>query len=241
MKSVSPLSTRFDIIDPGNVTAHDRAGLRQLLDDTLPHIARLTAELQLATEWCDSLQQTKRTRSAELADVRRIGNAKFLTRIQESNANPVYDHRAGAEAQLPFTLEIELRQEALNFLDYVLVPQATGTAMEIRRDLLRFEHLEAAIYAADSHAALLEKMEAAGIYETHGRVVTMSESTERLKAIANEAGRLAAVAEAELTDWRAKQGIGKQQRYVGGHITKAEALYAAAALTSNTTESSETK
>jgi hypothetical protein len=225
-----PLATMFDALDWSNVKAADGPGIRQLLSETLPEVERLTAAHQTACQECDALAQVKRARAAELAEAKLRQNERFLAAMQESVANPAYDLASGAQTLVPDAFEVRLREEGVNFLDRVLIPAAQDNQREILRDKLRSEHLEAALYAADSHAAMLEKLVGAGLYQTHGRVVAISETTERLKAIAEEAGRRARVADKELTDYRATQLALTQARAANGGTTRAEAIYAAVQL-----------
>jgi uncharacterized protein YciI len=230
---MNPFDTLEAALNLRNVKAADRPGLRTLLEETLPQVARLTTEYAEACKQCDILAEVKRVRTAELVEAKKRQNERFLAAIQESVDNPAYDVASGAQSQAPYTLEVELRQEGLNLVEYVLAPAAEDTRMDTQRDLQRFQHVEAAIYAADSHAALLEQLERAGVYQTHGRIVAVSENSQRLQAIAEEAGRQAAQAESDLKSYRDQQIIKTSQRQAGSAITRAEAIYSAVQLSRN--------
>lgn len=219
------LITIFDMQALDNVKAGDATGLQRLLnDETLPKVKELTCAHKKYAEEFDFLAEVKRVRAAELAADKQTLHERIKAAIQEAVDNPASDLGAISETLTGPERKTRLQQDVLDAIEYVLLPRALDSKLESWRDLKRFEHLECSLYAALSHATMLEKLEHAGI---HGRVVAFSETTARLKSISEEAHRIAKLASEELDAFRAAQLTRQQQRAASGQVTKAEAIYGA--------------
>jgi hypothetical protein len=236
---MNPL-TVFDALATQNVKPGDIPGFRSLLDKAVPEVKRLQAGYQEACETYATLAQDKRVHEAKLRDATQKEHEQFAAVMREAESNTAFDLTSAYQGVLSRGLEREARQHVLDFINHVRLPAAFDRKLEANRDLRRAEHLEASLYAALSHATMLEKLEQAGVYQTHGRVIAVSETTSRLEQIATEAHRQAGLADAELTASRAAQLTRTQQRQAGALITKAEAVFTALELSrsTNSTESS---
>jgi hypothetical protein len=234
------LTENFSALSFDRMSGGDLEGIDSLLPDVISEVKRLDSASQTASEDFDNLVQVKRERTAELAEVRQVLNEKYITGIRESVDNPASDISSISQGLIHLEREVAFRQDGLDFIEYVLAPTALDKKQETRRDLLRAQHLEAGLLASRSHCSMLVKLEAAGLSQTHGRVVAFSETTARLKLITAEAHRVAQAADADLSASRAARIARTQQRHADGQTTKAEAMFAAVELSrSNNTESSE--
>jgi len=222
--------TIFDSLDTDNVQPQDEPGISQVIADTVPEVERLIAECQVASEECDALAQREREIDARLAVIIPKRNEDRLAALNEAIENPVADANSVAMSLLSIEREADLLTDAKDLISKVLYPAAFDRKLGKNRDLSRFQHLEAAAYAGHSHATMLQAMERAGLTQSHGRIFAVSETTERLKALASECHRRAQLAEAELTEYRAAQALRTAQRRATGQVTKAEALYASVAI-----------
>jgi hypothetical protein len=173
----------------------------------------------------------------DFATIQHKRNENSMAAIQETIYNPAADTNSLGMSRLALEREAELLQDTLDFLDFILCPDALDKKLEAQRDLLRAQHLEAGLLAARSHCTMLQQLEAAGFAQSHGRVVAFSETTARLKLITAEAHRVAQAADADLTAFRAARLARTQQRHADGMTTKAEALYSELSRISTTTES----
>jgi hypothetical protein len=235
MSDLKQLTEAFNSLRFNNITGADREGIEALAAEVVPELERLTSAYRTASEEHDTLATVKRERTADLATVQQKRNEHFMAVVQETTHNPAADTSSLGMSRLALEQEVELLQDTLDHVDYVLCPTARDKQLETRRDLLRTEHLEAALYAALSHATMLEKLERAGLSQSHGRVVAFSETTERLKLVATECHRRAQLADAELTAERATQLQRTQQRHSAGLTTRAEATFSAVELSRSTT------
>ena len=203
MSAVQALTDSFSALSLDKITGFDRPGIEHLENQVIPEVKRLTSEYQTACEEFNALAQVKQERTAGLAEVSRERNEGYIAAIQEMVANPVADGQALGMHALPLERRAELLQDTVDFVNRVLFPAALDKKLETRRDLLRAEHLEAALYAALSHATMLEKLERAGLSQSHGRIIAYSETTEKLKLVASECHVKAQQADANLTAARA--------------------------------------
>jgi hypothetical protein len=237
MTELQGLTETFNALSFDKITGADLRGIEKLQADVIPEVKRLTSAYRTACEEDDTLAKIKRERTADFAIVQQKRNEHSMAAIRETVYNPAADTSSLGMSRLALEREAELLQDTLDFVDYVLCPTARDKKLETRRDLLRAEHLEAALYAALSHATMLEKLERAGLSQSHGRVVAFSETTEQLKLVAAECHRQAQLADSELTAERAALITRAQQRHTDGLTTRAEATFAALELSRiNTTE-----
>lgn len=236
---MTPLATIFDACERGNIKAGDVPGFQSVLAEALPEVKRLQAEYQEACEAYAFLAQDKREHEAKLWDATQKEHEEFAAVMREAESNTAFLLTSAYQGVIALRTQREARQHVLDFITHVRLPAALDRKLEVTRDLRRAEHLEAALYAALSHATMLEKLERAGVYQTHGRVIAVSETTSKLEQISVEMHRQAQLANAELTAARAAQLTRTQQRQAGGLITKAEAIFTALELSrsTNSTES----
>jgi hypothetical protein len=241
--------TQLEVLDetykalspPSKMTGNDLDGIDTLLANLLPEVSGLTSAHRTACEEDDTLAKVKRERTADFVAIQHKRNEHSMAAIRETVYNPATDTNSLGLSRLALEQEVQLLQDTLDFIEYVLCPAARDKKLETRRDLLRAEHLEAALYCARSHATMLQKLESAGLSQTHGRIIAYSEVTQRLELAATEAHRLAQQSEAELTAFRAARLARTQQRHADGLTTKAEAMYSALELSRVNTPESKTE
>jgi hypothetical protein len=232
MNGPAGLMTVFDAIDTANVKAGDGPGLKTLLAETLSKVKAATIAHTKYREELDTLIEVRRVRAAELADDKHTLNERIKAAVTEAIDNPASDLRATSQTLIAPERKVLLGQDVLDSIDFILLPAVKDREQESARDLKRLEHLESAIYAALSHVDVLERLEHAGVSQ-HGRVVVLSETTETLKRIADEAQRQAMQCDADLTTGRAARLLQQQHRQSMG-ITHAEAVFAALELSRTT-------
>jgi hypothetical protein len=241
MNPLDQLAQNFDGLSYNTMTGDDLPGIDTLLPDVISEVKRLESAFETASEGVENLAEVKRTRAADFAIVQQKRNERSMAAIQETIFNCAADVNALGLSRVALERETELLQDSLDFLDFILCPSALDKKQEARRDLLRAQHLEAGLLAARSHCTMLQKLEAAGFAQSHGRVVAFSETTARLKLITAEAHRVAQAADAELSASRAARLARTQQRHADGMTTKAEAVFAAVELSRISTPESSTK
>jgi hypothetical protein len=234
MNPLDQLAQNFDGLSYNTMTGGDLDGIDELLPEVISEVKRLTSAGETACEEFDTLAQVKRARMTDFANTQHKRNENGMAAIQETIYNPAADVNALGLSRVALERETELLQDSLDFLDFILCPAALDKKQETRRDLLRAQHLEAGLLAARSHCTMLQKLEAAGFAQSHGRVVAFSETTQRLKLITAEAHRVAQAADAELSASRAARLARTQQRHADGMTTKAEAVFAALELSRST-------
>jgi hypothetical protein len=239
MNQLEQLTQNFNALSYDKMMGDDLGGIDEVLTGVVPEVERLTSAYETACEEFNTLAQVKRERTADCVAIQHKRNEHSMAAIQETISNPAADTNSLGMSRLSLEREAELLQDTLDFLTFVLCPDALDKKLEAQRDLLRARHLEAGLYAARSHCTMLQKLEAAGIYQTHGRVVAFSETTQQLKIITSEYHRQAQISDAELTASRATRLARTQQRHADGQTTKIEAMFAAVELSRiNNTESS---
>jgi hypothetical protein len=205
-----------------------------VLGDTLHELNRLqTLHGKVCAEFNDVTQSARELDVKLKANLRKLHEA-HMSACSECGANPAADTNALAMQLLPLEREVELLTDSADLLTYVRIPNALDAKLEVTRDLLRVQHLEASLYASHSHASMLAKLEHAGFGESHGRVVAISETTEKLKLVAAEAHRQAQLADTALTDQRAARITLTAARRASGKITRAEGTLAAVELARST-------
>lgn len=237
MTRFDQLTENFSALSYDTMSGGDLEGIDSLLPDVISEVKRLESASQTAFEDFDNLVGVKRERTAELAEVQQKRNENYVAHIQEGVSCPAADIGSLAMQDLPLERKADLLQSIVDCIDYILSPAAMDTKLGTRRDLLRAQHLEAGLYAARSHCTMLQKLEYAGLSQTHGRVVAFSETTQRLKLITAEFHRQAQLADAELTVYRAAQLARTAQRHANCQITRIEAVYSELSRISTTTES----
>jgi len=225
MTDLEAITNSFNALSFPSIKGDDLPGIDMLLGDTVREVKRLATEYHRACEEYDTLAGVKRERTAELAEVRQDLNKEYIARIQESVDNPACDLSSISQGLIHLEREVAFRQDGLGFIEYVLFPAASDKKQETGSDLLRAEHLEASLYAARSHATMVQGLERAGLSQTHGRVIAYSETTEKLELVAADCHTRAQQANAELTASRAARLARTQQRHADRMTTKAEAVY----------------
>jgi hypothetical protein len=234
MNQLDQLTQNFTGLSYDTMTGDDLPGIDTLLPDVISEVQRLTSAYETACEEFDTLVQIKRARMTDFATIQHKRNENSMAAIQETIYNPAADTNSLGMSQLSLEREAELLQNSLDFLDFILCPAALDKKLEAQRDLLRAQHLEAGLYAARSHASMLVKLEAAGLEQSHGRVVAFSETTARLKLVTSELHRQAQLCDAELTAARAARLARNAQRHADTQTTRAEAVFAALELSRST-------
>jgi hypothetical protein len=241
MSQLEQLTQNFTGLSYDTMTGDDLPGIDTLLPDVISEVQRLTSASETACEEFDTQAQVKRARMTDFATIQHKRNENGMAAIQETIYNPAADTSSLGMSRLALEREAELLQDTLDFLDFILCPDALDKKLEAQRDLLRAQHLEAGLYAARSHCTMLQKLEAAGLEQSHGRVVAFSETTQRLKLITAECHRQAQLADAELTASRAARLARTAQRHSDGQTTRAEAIYSALELSRMNTPESKAK
>lgn len=234
MNPLDQLAQNFDGLSYDTMSGADLPGIDELLPDVTSEVKRLESAFETASEGVENLAEVKRTRAADFALVQQKRNERSMAAIQETIYNPAADTSSLGMSQFSLEREAELLQNSLDFLDFILCPDALDKKLEAHRDFLRAQHLEAGLLAARSHCTMLQKLEAAGLEQSHGRVVAFSETTARLKLITSELHRLAQQSDAELTTFRASRAARTAQRHADGMVSRAEATFAALELSRST-------
>lgn len=226
MNGPAGMLSLVELLSLDKVKAGDTGGIERTLTDTIQERERLQGLHQKVRANFDFLAQGARDVGAKLKQITPRQHEVRITACTECGENPAADANALAMQLLPLEREAELLQDTLDLLTHVRIPDALDVKLEVTRDLRRIENLEASLYAAHSHATMLEKLERAGFGESHGRVIAVSENVENLKLAAAEAHRQAQLADAQLTDERAARITRTAARRAAGQITKVEAIYA---------------
>jgi hypothetical protein len=227
---MNPFYSPYDALIAGlkarnPATAADKPELDDLIQQTQPKTRQLQAAYQTACEQFDSMAAVNRTLSSQLAD----GEAKQaqgeMSVIDEVINSPCPDVSGLAESSARLDRTTQLLRNAVDLVKHVRLPQAEETMLLALRDLRRSEHLEASLLAAATQAEIMARIDHS--FAGMGSIGFVSENVEKLKSIADEAGRQAVEAERSLADFRARRESTRLARLTSGGITKAEAVYTA--------------
>jgi hypothetical protein len=208
----------------------DGLGLKKLLTETIPKRDAALANFKADEVRYDTLVLSLRDIDQRRKRATDALNAKYLDSLDEVISNPASDSQGLADYLLPMEGNVALLANAQDRLNHTLIPEALIRKQESLVKLREIEALEAGLHAAVSECDTLDRLERAGVFASEGRVFVAGEETEKLKAAAREANRLANVAVADLEAERTQQLTTTQTRHSTGHITKAEAIYAAVEL-----------
>ena len=227
MNGPAELLSVLEKISTDRVKAGDIGGIDKTLINTVRELKQAQALHQKASDDYTALAQSARELDAKCKQcLLKLYEARILA-YNESIDNPAADVKALAAQLLPMEREVELIQDSRDSVTHVRLPEALDRKQETGRDEDRLKHLESALYTARSQATMLEKLERAGFFESHGRVAAVSETTLKLKMVTAECYRQAQLSEQQLTDQRAARITLTAARRASGQITRAEATFAA--------------
>jgi hypothetical protein len=214
--------------------AGDLAGIVEMLKGTIPERERLQAAYQETREQKAALKQVIQGVTEDLARAKTILMQKRLAFWQERIDNPSCAVRDLAASLSPLELEVAAYADILDLATEVRLPAAEDRELSADLDLKKVIALEAALLAAESHSREMQRLEAAGVFESSNRVAFASEKTDNLQLAAKEAHRQAGLATRALEEARARQLTRTQTRQAGAGLSRAEATFTAVELSRST-------